>query len=147
MTIGEIRALLSRPQTEGESDDGNQAPRQSQGLLDNFRVSHEIRFVWDPRRDRDVFSLSTNNIRLSGNIDLSENWGIRVGNFGYDFQRKQLTYPDFGFTRDLHCWQLSFSWQPTRGTFLFNIRVKNAPLDFIDLPYKRGIQDTGYSPF
>lgn len=147
MTIGEIRALFSRPQPEGESDDEPRQSQQSAGLLDNFRVSHEIRFVWDPRRDRDVFSLSTNNIRLSGNIDLTQNWGVRVGNFGYDFERRQLTYPDFGFTRDLHCWQLSFSWQPTRGTFLFNIRVKNAPLDFIDLPYKRGIQDTGYSPF
>ena len=149
MTIGQIRELLSRPEPVGESDDEDRPVQQqrSQGLLDNFRVSHEIRFVWDPRRDQDVFRLSTNNVRLSGNVELSQNWGVRVGNFGYDFQRKQLTYPDFGFTRDLHCWQLSFSWQPTRGTFLFNIRVKNAPLDFIDLPYKRGIQDTGYSPF
>lgn len=147
MTIGKIRELLNSPEPEIESDDKKPKVRTPEGLFDNFRVSHEIRFVWDPSRDRDVFSLSTNNIRLSGNIDLTKEWGVRVGNFGYDFQRKQLTYPDFGFTRDLHCWQLSFSWQPTRGTFLFNIRVKNAPLDFIDLPYKRGIQDSGYSPF
>ncbi len=147
MTVGKIRELLQKPEPDASSDDKQSKIARSEGLFDNFRVSHEIRFVWDPSRDKDVFQLSTNNIRMSGNVDLTEHWGVRVGNFGYDFQRKQLTYPDFGFTRDLHCWQLSFSWQPTRGTFLFNIRVKNAPLDFIDLPYNRGIQDSGYSPF
>lgn len=147
MTVAKIRDFFSKKETTAESDDKKKNVKTPAGLFDNFRLSHEIRFVWDPSRDEDVFRLSTNNIRTSGNIDLTEKWGVRVGNFGYDFQRKQLTYPDFGFTRDLHCWQLSFSWQPTRGTFLFNIRVKNAPLDFIDLPYNRGIQDSGYSPF
>lgn len=149
MTIGQIRELLTRSrEVEGEDDDRSSGKKSSgDNLLDNFRVSHEVQFVWDPTRDTDVFRLTTNNIRLSGNLDLTEKWGIRVGNFGYDFERKQLTYPDFGFTRDLHCWTLSFSWQPTRKTFLFNIRVKNAPLDFLDLPYRRGIQDSGYRPF
>src|SRR5699024_3022988 len=114
MTIGQIRELFTRSADPEAEDDDQSSGRQSSGdnLLDNFRVSHEVQFVWDPSRDRDVFRLSTNNIRLSGNLDLTEKWGIRVGNFGYDFERKQLTYPDFGFTRDLHCWQLSFSWQP-----------------------------------
>ncbi|GAA5222097.1 putative LPS assembly protein LptD [Membranihabitans marinus] len=151
MTIAKIRELFSGGPEEGSGEKGGEKKEkqgsQSTGIFDNFRVSHEIRFVWDPSKDIDVFQLSTNNIRLSGNIDLTENWGVRVGNFGYDFERKQLTYPDFGFSRDIHCWELSFSWQPTRKTFLFNIRVKNAPLDFIDIPYNRGIQDSGYSPF
>ncbi|WP_236975607.1 putative LPS assembly protein LptD [Membranihabitans maritimus] len=145
LTIGRIRELLSG--SNNQEDNSSRKKEQNANLFDNFRVSHEIRFVWDPTRDIDIFRLSTNNIRLSGNIDLTKNWGIRVGNFGYDFERKQLTYPDFGFSRDLHCWEISFSWQPTRKTFLFNIRVKNAPLDFIDIPYNRGIQDSGYSPF
>lgn len=149
MSIGQIRDLFHREADGGgEEDDGNKKDSKSQqALFDNFRVSHEVQFVWDPSRDKDAFRLTTNNIRLSGNLDLTEKWSVRVGNFGYDFERKQLTYPDFGFSRDLHCWQLSFNWQPTRKTFLFNIRVKNAPLDFLDLPYRRGIQDSGFQPF
>ncbi|MEL6925535.1 MAG: hypothetical protein AAFO94_15935 [Bacteroidota bacterium] len=67
---------------------------------------------------------------------------VRVGNIGYDFKAKRLTYPDIGITRNLHCWQMSFNWQPTRRTFSFTIQVSQAPLNFLKVPYQRNNVDS-----
>ena len=75
------------------------------------------------------------------NIQLTEKWGMQVGNIGYDFKNKRTTYPDIGIRRDLHCWEASFNWQPQRGTYFFTIKVKNAPLDMLKLPYQKNNVD------
>src|SRR5690625_7119878 len=89
MTIGQIRELFTRSKEVDSEDDDRSSSRKSSGdnLLDNFRVSHEVQFVWDPTRDRDVFRLKTNNIRLYGDLDLTVNWRFSVGIFGFEFVR------------------------------------------------------------
>ncbi|MEN9415617.1 MAG: hypothetical protein RLZ62_1921, partial [Bacteroidota bacterium] len=57
---------------------------------------------------------------------------------------KRLVYPDIGFTRDLHCWSLSFRWQPDRGTYSFFIGVKPGTLEFLKVPYRKDYFDTGF---
>ena len=116
--------------------------------FDDFSISHRIGF--DRRliptgygQSRDTIVVSTNNVSLQGGIQLSSNWGINFGNIGYDFQTKQLVYPDLQFTRNLHCWQLSLSWQPTRGTYLFSLNVKPGSLDFLKVPYRKNNFDAG----
>jgi hypothetical protein len=79
---------------------------------------------------------------MRGSVHISPKWTINVGNIGYDFRSEQLTYPDFGFSRDLHCWFLNFSWQPQRGTYALQIGVKPGTLDFIKIPHNRNTQDT-----
>ncbi|MCB0588750.1 MAG: hypothetical protein KDD06_25905, partial [Phaeodactylibacter sp.] len=64
-------------------------------------------------------------------------WNINIGNFGYDFVRKGITYPSVGFSRNLHCWEMGMSWQPTRGTYSFYIQVRPGTLDFLKIPYNR----------
>ena len=53
-----------------------------------------------------------------GKHPLPKNWDIRLGNIGYDFKNHALTYPDFGVSRVLHCWKMTFDYQPLRG-YLF----------------------------
>ena len=72
---------------------------------------------------------------------------MTVGNIGYDFVQKQLTYPDFSFSRDLHCWEMGMSWQPVRGTYAFYLRVKPGTLDFIKVPYQQNIGDGQFRRF
>jgi hypothetical protein len=79
---------------------------------------------------------------MVGGMEVTPNWSIYFGNIGYDFISKQLTYPDIGISRDLHCWQMTFNWQPTRGTYAFNISVKPGTFDFLKVPYKRGNYDS-----
>ncbi|HHH50590.1 MAG TPA: LPS-assembly protein LptD [Saprospiraceae bacterium] len=110
-------------------------------LIENFRISHNLVMNIETPNDRDTLTFSTHSISTNGIIPLTEKWQVRVGNIGYDFVRKQLTYPDFGITRGLHCWNMSFNWQPTRRTFSFTIQVSSAPLNFLKVPYQRNNAD------
>lgn len=110
-------------------------------LFDNFSISHSFRYTGMDTGARDTFFISTNTLRLSGNIELSDNWSIRVGNFGYDFKNKGFTYPDFGFQRNLHCWNMSFNWQPTFGTYSFFIGVSSNTLSFLKTNYNKNVGD------
>ena len=91
---------------------------------------------------RDTLKITRNNIALSRTtLNLTDKWRADVGSIGYDFVRKQLTYPDLSLYRDLHCWESGFSWQPERRTFSFFLRVKPGTLDFLKIPYSRNRVD------
>lgn len=114
-------------------------------LFDNFRVSYNytLNFNRQTRTGRDTFFTSTNSLNISGSIPLSKNWNLNIGNIGFEIgknNRDRLGYIDIGISRDLHCWELAGSWQPTRQSFFFTIRVKQAPLDFLKVPIQKGNQ-------
>ena len=116
------------------------------GWFDNFRISHNISFARSLRptgfgTTRDTFVISGNNISLNGSIPLTSKWSIDLNNISYDLISKRIVYPDLGITRDLHCWQLSLSWQPTRGTYFFTINVKPGSLEFLKLQYQKNYFD------
>lgn len=146
-TIGEIRDRFTRKgDREQQLGSGTKKPVQQQDdfvdWLKEFRISHRISF--DRRliptgigTSRDTFIIGTNNISLSGRIPLNSKWSIDIGNISYDLINKQMVYPDLGFSRDLHCWQMSLSWQPLRGTYLFSLQVKPGTLDFLKIPYRK----------
>lgn len=117
-------------------------PEDILSLFENFSISHNLVLSYEQIDGQDTFRLSTNTLALRGNIDLTDKWRVRVGNFGYDFTQKRVTYPDFGISRNLHCWQLSFNWQPVRNTYSLTIQVNpGSPLDFLKIPYARNNQD------
>lgn len=142
--VSQIRQIFEKKPAGGDSKTAAKKPQKDEfvGWFDNFSISHRIGF--DRRliptgygESRDTLVISTNNLSLTGNLQLTANWGLNFGNIGYDFQSKQLVYPDLAITRDLHCWQLSLSWQPTRGTYLFSLNVKPGSLDFLKIPYRK----------
>ncbi|CAA6827228.1 MAG: Putative organic solvent tolerance protein OstA [uncultured Aureispira sp.] len=90
----------------------------------------------------DTSVVIANQLSLSGAINLSKGWSIRIGNIGYSFKDERITFPDFTFARDLHCWQMGLSWQPERQTWNFYIRVKPGSLGFLEVPVQRGVYDT-----
>jgi hypothetical protein len=107
-------------------------------LLSNFTISHEVLIT---RRDRvigDTTVLTNHTINLVGSMQLSPNWHLRFGNIGYDFLSERLTYPDIGIARDLHCWQLGFTFQPDRQTYSFSINAKPGTFDFLKYNDRRG---------
>ena len=67
--------------------------------------------------------MSTNRIRISGDISITENWKIAYET-GYDFKSNMLDGSRFSVARNLHCWQLEFSWIPTGfgRQWLFTLR-------------------------
>ena len=112
-------------------------------VLENMSLSHNIVFnLSELESGKDTFRIQTNSVSLRGEIPLTDKWKLQVGNIGYDFNSKSITYPDLGFYRDLHCWEMGANWQPSRGTYLFYIRVKpGTPLGFLDLPYQKNNAD------
>jgi LptD protein len=113
-------------------------------LLKDFNISHTFSISRNRQGNGRDTVLFQNSLYTSGNIPLSKKWSIRVGNIGYDFVNKQLTYPDFGFRRDLHCWEMGMDWQPIRGTYSFYLRVKPGTLDFLKIPYNKNIGDAQF---
>ena len=150
MTVGRVREMIKgKPRETAQEPEPSQTRQQEVkeedllSLFENFGINHNIAFDIRPDTSGKVsFKVLTNSVNAQGNIKLTANWGISVGNFGYDFQRKGLSFPSFGFTRDLHCWNMAFNWQPTRGTYSFFIAVKPGSLDFLNIPYQRNNADT-----
>jgi hypothetical protein len=159
LTVRKIKEIfgIGTSGGEGRSSDADSAEErreQSRGsrskggkdkfldLLDGFTLNHNflVTRVGRPGMS-DTTIVGTNTINLTGRMQLSEKWSIRVGNIGYDFKSNRVTYPDIGFSRDLHCWQLSFNWQPERGTYSLQIGVKPGSLDFLKLPHQNNNQN------
>lgn len=156
MTIQKIRELFSpKPATPPSDPDDEQAARDPRSgaqsrsrqapdkffdLFNDFSIDHNLSLVRDGKKDTTM--ITTHTINMRGSLHISPKWTINVGNIGYDFRSDRLTYPDFGFSRDLHCWFLALSWQPQRGTYSLQIGVKPGTLDFIKIPHNRNTQDT-----
>jgi len=150
ITVGKLRSLLQGKPEEVVEDlrtqqtgGGNKVKEEDfLSLFENFSLNHNLVMGWrTDNAGNAVFDIATNAINVQGNIQLSPNWAINVGNFGYDFRQRGLSFPSFGFSRDLHCWSLLFNWQPTRGTYNFSLAVKPGTLDFIKIPNQRNVAD------
>ncbi len=78
----------------------------------------------------------TQTLGFNGSVNLTSKFGITF-NGGYDFTSKALTPGNVNLTRDLHCWQMTFSWVPIgfRKSWNFTIRVKSGMLS--DLKYEK----------
>lgn len=83
----------------------------------------------------------TQTVSFNGSLNLTPKFGLTF-NSGYDFQSKQLTPGSISMTRDLHCWQMAFTWVPIgfRKSWNFTIRVKSGML--ADLKYEKS---SGYT--
>jgi hypothetical protein len=158
MTVGRLRDLIKGINTDQRVANQPPTPSPEEGLLkgqdllslfEDFTISHNftVQRRFDTRIKQDTTVISANSVNTRGHIQLTDNWSITVGNIGYDFQSKELTYPDFGFYRDLHCWELGFNWQPHYGTYSFYLKVKPGKLDFINIPYRKNIQDRSFGGF
>jgi len=78
------------------------------------------------------------NIRASGTVNLTEKWQIRASG-GYDIFQGEFTQPQITITRDLHCWELFFSWVPTGFNQHYRLEVRVRAPHLSDLKVsKRG---------
>ena len=78
----------------------------------------------------------TQTIGFNGSITFSPKMSATI-NGGYDISTNKLTTSSVSITRDLHCWQMSFSWVPFGyyKSWNFHIGVKAGSLQ--DLKYDK----------
>jgi hypothetical protein len=91
--------------------------------------------------NRQGFSPSTKSqtVNFNGNISLTQKWKVTFSS-GYDFQLNSLSFTNFGINRDLHCWDMSFTWTPFPARFQsyqFNIRARASLLQDLKLTRQR----------
>jgi outer membrane protein assembly factor BamA len=71
----------------------------------NLNISYNLNIIRLPTNTQ------TQTLTFAGDISLTKNWKLTF-NSNYDFRNKGFGPSQFSFTRNLHCWQMSFDWQP-----------------------------------
>lgn len=137
-----IKKIVDLIKGEGSTDQRREERSSGFGsfdeLFDGFNFRHQLNLNLNVVDGRDTLIVGTHTLSTSGNIQLTDQWNMRVGSVGYDFTQKRLTYPDLSFSRNLHCWETGLSWQPFRGTFSFYLRVTpSSTLNFLKIPFDK----------
>jgi hypothetical protein len=105
----------------------------------NLRFSYDLTHTNNYNYQTDSFSKTlVQTLRLSGDINITNKWKFGFSS-GYDLQSQQLTYTTVDIYRDLHCWEMIFSWVPTGITkrYEVTVRVKSPVLQDLKLNRKR----------
>jgi len=81
-------------------------------------------------------------LSFSGQINITPKWKFTMRS-GWDFTSNQLAYTSINLYRDLHCWEMRFSWVPIgpRQSWNFSINVKASILQDLKLNKKKDFRD------
>ncbi len=81
-------------------------------------------------------------LRVSGDVNVTEKWKFSAQS-GYDFQQKDFAFTQVTIYRNLHCWEMRFSWIPygTQKSWNFQINAKSSLLQDLKLTRKKDFRD------
>jgi hypothetical protein len=84
----------------------------------------------------------TANFNIRGDVNLTPNWKIDYQT-GFDFITKRLTATELGISRNLHCWELSFTIVPYGygRNYVFSLRPKSSLLHDLNITRRRSFLD------
>ena len=102
-----------------------------------FDVPWSMRMAYNFNYSKPGFKSNVSQtLTLSGDVRLTPKTAVNYSS-GFDFKQREITMTRIGISRDLHCWEMSFSWIPTgyMKSWSFTIRAKAAMLQ--DLKYER----------
>ena len=87
----------------------------------------------------------TQTVSFNGSLTITPKTGITFQG-GYDIKANKLTTSSISISRDLHCWQMSFSWIPFgfHRSWSFNIGVKAASLSDLKYDKSQSMYDNMY---
>ena len=88
----------------------------------SYTYSHVDRYV---AREMNFKSETIQSITLSANVSLTKNWRLAMST-GYDIANHGMSYTTVDIYRDLHCWEMRFSWVPFGyyQSWFFQINIK-----------------------
>jgi len=149
-----LSTTLSGDKLKGSSEKKSKEEEETEAEYDAFRESEYISIYDEKPPDFEIpwnLSLSynynmnktnpefineTSSIGLNLSFSLTKNWKFTARS-NYDFIRKEFLAPAITVFRDLHCWEMNFSWYPlgTYRGFRFELRMK-AP-EFRDIKVER----------
>lgn len=82
---------------------------------------------------------TTQSLTFSGDLSVTKKWKVSVAS-GYDLVSRKMTLTTVNVYRDLHCWEMHFTWVPFgfRQSFMLYINVKASVLKDLKLSRKGG---------
>lgn len=82
------------------------------------------------------------SVRVNGQVNITPKWRVSVSS-GYDFVEKDFIYTKVDLYRDLHCWEMRFSWIPfgSLRSYNFGINVKSTVLKDLKIEKKSSPYD------
>lgn len=88
---------------------------------------------------------TTQTVSYNGSVTITKNWGLTFSG-GLNLNTMELTPGSVSIDRDLHCWQMGFTWVPIgyRKSWNFNIKVKSAILQDLKFKKSSGYLDNYY---
>ncbi len=92
--------------------------------------------------ERTVVSKVTQQLGFNGQINITPKWKFTLTS-GWDFNTNKLSYTSINVYRDLHCWEMRFSWIPLgiQKSWNFSINVKASILQDLKLNRKSDWRD------
>jgi len=102
-----------------------------------FDVPWSLRMAYNFNYSKPAYKSNiSQTMTLSGDLRLTPKMAINYST-GYDFKQQEITMSRVGISRDLHCWEMNFSWIPIgyMKSWNFLIRAKAGMLN--DLKYER----------
>ncbi len=81
-------------------------------------------------------------LSFAGQVNITPKWKFTF-NSGWDFTQNKFSYTSINLYRDLHCWEMRFSWIPlgVRQSWNFSINVKASILQDLKLNKKKDFRD------
>lgn len=79
-----------------------------------------------------------NSLSFNGDANITPKWKVTFDS-GWNFDTNSFAITRFGIYRDLHCWDMSFSWVPfgTQQSYSVDIKVKASVLQDLKLSKRK----------
>ena len=126
-------------------------PRTFSGLYDtespDFSIPWNLTVSYTFSQNQSNPSVKTRSSSMNANLsfNLTEKWKF-TGGGSYDFVRKEFAAPTVTVYRDLHCWEMNFSWFPIgfyRG-YRLELRIKAPQLQDLKVTKQGSARGTYY---
>lgn len=161
--LGRLRSVSASTGFQFSSDDGKNREEKNElvgGFYDHYvdfdvpwavSVDYTLNYTKSWTRNPNpgaTKALSEGTIsqmlRVNGDFSLTPKWKIGFST-GYDFDNHEVTATSFNISRDLHCWDMTFSCIPfgTHQSYNFQINVRSSLLRDLKLTKKESWYDTG----
>lgn len=143
----ERKEIESSKATEDEMDDINENINSyvdwnipwSLNLSYNFTYTNSLTYINFIKQPKETI---IQTLSFSGQINITPKWKFTMRS-GWDFTNNALSYTSINLYRDLHCWEMRFSWVPIgpRQSWNFSINVKASILQDLKLNKKKDFRD------
>jgi hypothetical protein len=128
---------LWKEEKDKSEDNQETNEQEDEGVLDDYLYKEEVsdefaaKRITIPWRLNLGFNYNQNeltdrkrfNVKAALNVTITKKWRINYTTT-YDAILGELAYQSISIYRDLHCWEMSFNWQPTVNYYSFRINVK-----------------------